>query len=227
MPTFASKKSRWGLVVVVAMGIAGAAVAMRPEPVPVYEAAAFEIDAGMLRAGDLVFRRGRSLTSRMVLTADQGATYSHVGIVVLAEGESHVVHAIPGDDFESPMPLRVDSLAAFTDAEAASAVSIRRLDAAYAAAYAERAAGIAFAYARDSVFFDADFNLQTLDAMYCTELVWHAYREAGLDLIDSAFVDLKIPLGDGGPYILPSSLLESPYLTGIFSVPPKPGNRHD
>lgn len=222
---FASKKSRWALVVVVVLGMAGAAVVVRPAPV--YEAAALEIDAGTLRAGDLVFRKGRSLTSRMVLAADQGGIYSHVGIVVLAEGGPRVVHAIPGDDLDSPMPLQVESLATFTDVAVASAVSIRRLDAAYDAATAERAAGIARAYARDSLLFDADFNLQTLDAMYCTELVWHAYREAGLDLVDSVFVDLIIPLGDGGPYILPSSLLESPYLTEIFSFNRKPGNRHD
>ena len=225
MPTFASKRIRIGLVVVLVLGLAGAAVAVRPAPV--YEAVALEIDAGALRAGDLVFRKGRSLTSRMVLAADQGSPYSHVGIVVLAEGGPRVVHAIPGDDLDSPMPLQVESLAAFTDVEVASAGSIRRLDEAYEDALAARAAGIARAYARDSLLFDADFNLQTLDAMYCTELVWHAYREAGLDLIDSAFVDLIIPLGDGGPYIVPSTLLESPYLTEIFSFNRKPGTRHD
>ena len=209
-----------------ALGIAGVAVALRLTPAPVYEAVPFAIDAGALRAGDLVFRRGRSLTSRMVLAADQRSAYSHVGIVYLTDDGPRVIHAIPGEDFDSPMPLQVESLASFTKVGTASAVSIWRLEEVYHAAYAERAAGIAFTYARDSVLFDADFSLQSLDAMYCTELVWHAYREAGLDLVDSVFVDLIIPLGDG-PYLLPSSLLGSAYLTEVFSFTRKPGNRHD
>ena len=211
------------MIVVVTLGVVGAAVILRGSEQPADDAPAFAVDASGLKAGDLVFRRGRSLTSRMVLAADQRSAYSHVGIVVLTDDGPRVVHAIPGEDFDEPMPLQVEPVASFT--EAASAVSIRRLKEA-GADYAEHAAGIALSYVHDSVLFDADFNLQSRDAMYCTELVWHAYRDAGLDLVDGVFVELVIPFGEG-PYILPSSLLGSPYLTEVFSSTPKSGNRYD
>ena len=205
------------------LGVIGAVVAVRWSGEPDYETTPLAIDADALRAGDLVFRRGRSLTSRMVLAADQRSPYSHVGIVYRGDDGPRILHAIPGEDFDSLMPLQVASPAAFT--EAASAVSIRRL-AQDDAGVAERAAASAWSYTRDAVRFDADFDLQSRDAMYCTELVWHAYRDAGLDLVDGVFVDLIIPFGEG-PYILPSSLLDSPYLTEIFSFTRKSGNRYD
>ena len=221
---FASKRLRWGLVVVLVLGLAGVTLAVWLKPTPAYQAAPLVIEAGGLQAGDLVFRRGESLTSRMVLTADPRSAYSHVGILYLGEDGPLVVHAIPGDDFDAPTPLRVEPLASFT--EAASAVGVHRLGEADAAVYAEDAARIALSYARDSVLFDVGFSLQSPEAMYCTELVWRAYREAGLDLVDGVFDDLRIPLGEG-PYILPSSLLDSPYLTNVLSRTRKPANRHD
>ena len=224
MPTFAPKRIRLGLVVALGLGLAGVTLAVWLKPTPAYQATPLVVDAHGLRAGDLVFRRGESLTSRMVLTADPRSAYSHVGILYAGEDGLLVIHAIPGDDFSTPTPLRVEPLASFT--EAASAVGVRRLGEAEATVYAEDAARIALSYARDSVLFDAGFSLQSSEAMYCTELVWRAYREAGLDLVDGVFDDLRIPLGDG-PYILPSSLLGSPYLTDVLSRTRKPANRYD
>ena len=221
---FTSKKIRWGLVAVLLLGLAGVSLAVGLTPTPAYEPVPLVIDAGALKAGDLVFRRGGGLTSRIVLSADPRSAYSHVGILHQDAAGPMVIHALPGDDLEAPMPLRVEPLASFT--EAASAVGIRRLDGAYAAAYAEDAARIALSYARDSVLFDAGFSLQSPEAMYCTELVWRAYREAGLDLVEGSFDDLILPLGEG-PYILPSSLLNSRYLTDVLSRTRKPENRHD
>ena len=221
---FASKRLQIGLVVALVLGLAGVSLTLGLKPTAAYEAVPLAIDAGVLKAGDLVFRRGESLTSRMVLTADPRSVYSHVGILYMGEDGPFVIHAVPGDDLAAPPPLRVEPLASFT--EAASAVGVRRLGEAYAAAYAEAAARIALSYARDSVLFDAGFSLQSSEAMYCTELVWRAYREAGLDLVDGGFDNLRIPLGDG-PYILPSSLLGSPYLTDVLSRTRKLANRYD
>ena len=54
-----------------------------------------------LRAGDVVFRRGEGITSRVVLATDANGNYSHVGIVVDSAGSKMIVHAVPGEpDFD-------------------------------------------------------------------------------------------------------------------------------
>ena len=54
-----------------------------------------------LHSGDVVFRRGMSLTSHAVLAADAQGNYSHVGIVVDSAGKKMIVHAVPGEpDFD-------------------------------------------------------------------------------------------------------------------------------
>src|SRR5262249_7871081 len=47
--------------------------------------------------GDLVFRRGRDLMSRLVLSQTDVARFSHVGLIAIKDGVLFVVHAIPRD----------------------------------------------------------------------------------------------------------------------------------
>lgn len=216
---------RCGLVVVLLLGVAGIAMSGRWSPPP-EPAAPLWVDAGLLKPGDLIFRRGNGLTSRIVLAADRRAAYSHVGIVYLGAGGPHVIHAVPGATLEQPSPLRVEPLAQFTGGRSVLALSIRRLTAAQGTAVAEHAAQRALAFAQAALLFDADFSLQSLDKLYCTELVWRAYQEAGLDLVDGVFDELHLPFSEG-PYLLPSSLLASPYLTEVLSLTRKPADHHD
>ena len=55
-----------------------------------------------LRSGDIVFRQGSGLTSRIVQKADKNGIYSHVGIVLRDKnGDCLVIHAVPGEpDFK-------------------------------------------------------------------------------------------------------------------------------
>ena len=51
-----------------------------------------------LREGDLVFRLGSSIESRVVRATDARKTrYSHVGVLVQEGGQWFVVHAVPGE----------------------------------------------------------------------------------------------------------------------------------
>ena len=45
----------------------------------------------------------------------------------------------------------------------------------------------ALGYQARGVLFDRDFSLDTEDKMYCTELVWRVYLDAGLDLLGGDF----------------------------------------
>ena len=95
---------------------------------------------------------------------------------------------------------------------------MRRLDHAGARQYASLAASAACAYAREALSFDAGFDLDSEDRLYCTELVWRAYLQAGIDLVDSVFVRLETPFGRGS-FLTLSSLLKSRYLREIVSLP--------
>ena len=184
-----------------------------PLPPPeAVDAAAYEAAA---RPGDVVFRRGRSLVSRAVLTGDRGAAFSHVGIVARRGGALVVVHATPGADAAVPEPVRVEPLAAFFARASAEAGALRRPR---DPALGRRAARAALRLASGRTF-DAALDLGTDDRLYCTELVWKAYREAGADLTGGRF-DYAGGLLHDGPMVFPSTLFRTPSLAPVPGLAP-------
>lgn len=171
-----------------------------------------------LRSGDLVFRRGRTMTSRSVLAVDPSPRYSHVGLIRVGDGAVRVVHALPPEgDGADAGGIVVEPLDAFLSLPAASAAAIYRLRAGSAAA-GEAAAEAAWGYALAAVPFDQGFDLRSDRALYCTELVWAAYRRAGVDLVGGDLVRVRTAAGRGR-YILPSTLTGSPLLAELRRVP--------
>ena len=178
---------------------------------------AFGINTDLLETGDLIFRQGRSFTSHLVLLADTQSAYSHVGLLFVDGSDILVIHAAPGESAGDSAPVRVEPLMSFIDAQHASAISIRRLEHSRARYYAKQAAEAAYFYAGVPLSFDARFDLESKDQVYCTELVWRAYLEAGIDLVEGVFDRLETPFG-AGDYLLPSSLLNSRHLRELFSL---------
>ena len=169
-----------------------------------------------LESGDLIFRSGTNVVSRAVLGLDSASSFSHVGIVYLAGDEPLVIHAIPGENLWRAEPLRIDSLADYLSDENTTSVAIMRLIA-DATEIRKKAADAALSFAQDGVLFDGKFDTESSDRMYCTELVWRAYKAVGLDLIDGSFDKVRGPLFSR-PRILTSSLLTNPHLKEVFSV---------
>jgi hypothetical protein len=155
-------------------------------------------------SGDLLFRRGRSLISRAVLTVDRGTGYSHVGLVSVVGGQVWVLHAAPARGTE-PGGAIAEPLASFLAPGKASAAALYRLRSPLAAPAAER---VAWGFVRARIPFDSAFDLSTPERLYCTEMVWRAYREAGVDLA-------PLQRARGEKYLLPSRLASSPYLQRI------------
>ena len=178
---------------------------------------AFSIDPYLLEEGDLVFRRGRGITSRLALLSDARCIYSHVGLLILDGTEPRVVHVVPAESAGDSSQVRVEPLTTFIDVEHASAVSVRRLEHDRSRHYAALSASAARDYVRQALSFDTRFDLDSRDRMYCTELVWRAYLEAGIDLVDGIFTRLETPFGTG-PYLTLGSLLNSRHLREIMSV---------
>lgn len=161
-------------------------------------------DETVLAPGDLLFRRGRSLVSRAVLTAEDGGEYSHVGLVTVIAGRAWVIHSTPPDEPESRGGVVVEPIAMFLAPERASAAALYRPLYPKAAVVAER---VARGFVQARLPFDAAFDLHTARKLYCTELVWRAYREAGVDLAPGAMSRDR--------YLLPSELAASPALQRI------------
>lgn len=184
--------------------------------------------APTLVSGDLVFRRGRSLLSRAVLTADGGSSYSHVGLVRVSAGVPLVVHALPPEDLRpgvshgpgDPGGVLAEPFSEFLAPARATAAAIYRLRDGERAGIAARAAEAAYRRALRGTPFDSRFDLATEDSVYCTELVWRAFREAGLDVVDGHMDSLSIPLARDRPYILPGRLLASRHFIRIRTLGP-------
>jgi len=132
--------------------------------------------------GDLAFRRGRSLVSRAVLAGDRGGDFSHVGVVVLRDGQPWVVHSVPPGDGD-PGGVKLEPLSAFLAPENASAAALYRLRGGLPAAAREAIVRRVLGWAEQGVPFDGGLDLTTSEALYCTELVWRAYLDAGYDLV--------------------------------------------
>ena len=187
-----------------------------PTDSPNIHIASYKIDTSLLKDGDVVFRRGTSFVSNMVLMADENSPYSHTGIIKTIDTAYYVIHSVPAEKFDEKDVTKIESLTNFLIRDRATAIAIYRLN------FENdiipiRAANIADVFAKQNIPFDSDFNLKDDSRLYCTELVWKSYLLAGIDLVDNAFDNLDIPLSKG-PYILPGTLLKSKYLKLIYSI---------
>ena len=168
----------------------------------------------LLQSGDIVFRKGNGLLSQALFSADENSKFSHVGVVKLINNQPFVIHASTGEPLGTDAVVKSDLLEIFLQRDFTSAVAVYRLQNPNHK-ISEKAATIAYNYAQKQLPFDSEFNLKTKDSLYCTELVWRAYLEAGIDLVDNKFNQLDIPFNQG-LYLLPSGLLSSPYIQEIY-----------
>jgi hypothetical protein len=174
----------------------------------------FEIDEALLQEGDLVFRRGLSIASRVVLAADKEGGYSHVGIIVKDSTNWYVIHAVPGEtDKEYPIEIiKKETLPKFFAPEKAAAGAIFRLDTCEVfGCLAAQKAKILF---DRKLLFDHDYDLKDSTKMYCTELIYFAYNYAGIDISEGR--RSKYP-AIRNEFILPSDILESPKLKLVWA----------
>lgn len=169
----------------------------------------------VFESGDVIFRRGTGLVSRAVLSVDARSRFSHIGIIHLVAGEPLVIHASPGTSLADPTKIMIEPMADFFAADQTLAAALYRPRKDYREA-GEQAAAIAYGYVLEERLFDVAFSLETAEALYCTELVWRSYLEAGLDLVGGKLDQLSIPLYQE-KCLLPSSLEMSPYLYHVHN----------
>ena len=130
-------------------------------------------DAGALRDGDLVFRRGRDVMSALVLRQGRHSRFSHVGMVMRQGDQVMVVHAMP-EEPGSAGGVLIEPLAQFLHPRLASDAASYRLPVNDAAALRQ------WLQAQVGLPFDMRFELSDAGALYCTELVVRALQAGGL-----------------------------------------------
>lgn len=164
--------------------------------------------------GDLVLRRTTTLLGRAVQSVDTEATFSHVGVLVESDdGHLLVAHVSP----DQPTAV-LEAVTAFLDpAIVTSALVLRLRSGRSDAATGARAAAAALGFVATRVVFDYEFDIRSDDRMYCTELVWKAYRSAGVDLGEPT----RLPLLKQ-PILLVSSIARSAQFGPIYSYRTEP-----
>jgi len=175
----------------------------------------FYIDETILQEGDIVFRRGTSIASRMVLAADREGGYSHIGIIVKDTTGWKVIHAVPGEtDEEYPEEvIKKESLSQFFAPSKAVAGAIFRLDTIETIALsAAKKAQLVF---ERNLLFDHKYDLEDSTKMYCTELLFFVFKQAGIDISDGKRRTYPAIQGE---FILPSDILAHPMLRKVWTM---------
>ena len=172
----------------------------------------------ILNDGDLLFVKGTTLRSRIVNFLNTNEKeYSHVGILRIINNTPFIIHSSPNNNFNNNHDvISKQKLNEFFKFNKVTNVTIYRLQSNFIN-IPTKASLFAESYLNRSVLFDHDFNLDNDNKLYCTELIWCAYKKAGIDLIKNNFDILNTPIVKGRA-IFPSTLSNSKYLSEIISI---------
>lgn len=178
-------------------------------------------DLRSVQTGDVIFQESQSAQSAALKRAT-GSRYTHVGLVVIRQGEPWVIEAV--------QPVRWTRMAAWIDRGVDDHAVVMRLhpDRSEAVPWTKV---VASAEAHLGKPYDPAF-VWSDDRLYCSELVYKAYRDgAGVELaplrshkdydLSDASVQRAIAtrypdgLPQGEPVIAPSDLMASPRLREV------------
>lgn len=148
------------------------------------------------------------------MLADNGGTYSHVGIVADSAGVPVIVHAVPDEpdfpgDSDRVKMERPDKF--FSSVNAGAGRVMRIADSGVAA----RASRVAVAVYMRGTGFDHDYDEADTVRMYCCELVEHAYSEAGMPLTGGRRHNVDLPGLRYRNVIYPSDFIRSSALRTV------------
>ena len=156
-----------------------------------------------LKDGDLIFRKGKSFESFMVLQADNGGEFSHVGIIFFEDGKPKVIHAVPsGNQNISKEPVEV-----FLQKENCSKFAVYR--AKLSLIELDKIKEITYGFYNNHYVFDNNYDLSTDTELYCTELIYKAFSHAGINLM-VPYKNLDYIVGNQ-TVIMPSALTLFPF----------------
>jgi len=157
--------------------------------------------------GDIIFREGRGIISdafRQMSLNDK--KYSHAGIIHGYNNQLYVFHTIGGEE-NKDRKMRMDLLSDFISPLQSNAFAVYRTD-----LDNMKIDSIASTFYGNEVKFDAEFDLGTLDKLYCTEMVYRILTHVSGN-------DNYLPLTElsGVKYVSCDNIYLSPHLKNIFT----------
>ena len=167
----------------------------------------------LLCEGDLIFRQGKSMESYAVYLVDPAKRFSHAGIILFQEEIPYVVHVVPGGQDPRGDAVRLETARSFLSGDKASSFAIYRPQVNESDRHTVAVA--ALSYYRSGFLFDHDYDLGTEEKLYCTELIYKAFRDASvmLDDIHLTTVDLGVVRKK---ILLPGNLIQNSSFQMIF-----------
>jgi hypothetical protein len=143
----------------------------------------------LLHNGYLVLRTGNDATSEMIRNMSKmNQTYSHAGIVVLEHGYPFIYHCVGGEN-NWANALRRDSFCRFVSGQNNLGFAIVKYDIDSICTGRIMAALNEYRIKRPA--FDLDFDLETDDRLYCSEMIYKALIKATGDTGYIATTKLK------------------------------------
>ncbi|MDK3159681.1 YiiX/YebB-like N1pC/P60 family cysteine hydrolase [Kamptonema cortianum] len=160
------------------------------------------MDETILSNGDLLFRAGRGWRSEMVRSAS-GSALTHVGIVEVSKGRRvFVIHAAPPEGKQGGQ-VRRETFQKFVASDVATTVVAYRPD--HDPETLHKVVVEAREFWERSVAFDNDFDLSSAQSVYCSELIWRAFANAGVD-VSVIQTQVHMP-GMTKSYIMPADII--------------------
>lgn len=130
----------------------------------------------MVKSGDLVLRNGRDFTSRLMRDMSRfDKSFSHCGIANL-ENDTLFVYHIIGGALNPDQKMRRDPFALFCNPYESDLIGVYRYD----LPDNDRTGFLRRidSFYRSGISFDLDFDLESDEKMYCSEMVYKALRPA-------------------------------------------------
>jgi len=145
----------------------------------------------MIKSGDLVFRQGRGIFSELFSNiGDVDSIFSHVGIVYKEKNDVFVIHT-EANEFTGVGFAKVEPLSSFISRSNSITYDFYRVK-----ELNNKNENIvlktALKYVANKIPFDINFNLKDSDKLYCSELVYKAYKSAGISIIDKPTI-IQLP----------------------------------
>lgn len=129
-----------------------------------------EVPVREIREGDLIFREGKGVISEaMKRLSLKDSRYSHAGIIHFLNDEPYVIHAM-GGEYNPLGKIRIEKLSAFCTPEICYGFGIYRTD--FTSAEIQQFIRVAEDFRQKQLIFDTDFDLDSDDKLYCTELIY-------------------------------------------------------
>ena len=163
----------------------------------------------------MIFRRGISIESQIVLMSDGECEYSHVGMIYFLDGKPFVIHSVPGESNGDDEYIKLESLEDFLADDKASKFAIYRMRIS-SEDEPHKASVYAYNCYLKKYCFDNNYDLQSNSKLYCTELIWKAYKHVGIDLVENRIRSINF-LMINKKMIMPGSLIQSRLLEMIYS----------